>query len=136
MKQLDNTPIAHSILNIMAKQPIWLTYSLWLTLLMGQGCVPHSDFPAISSKNFNLSSVNISPDLSKGKTQARHCQYSFLFFTFGEATNLENALDAALQAKRAEILLEAEVSWQFVWIPILYTQECWKVEGIAYDVYY
>jgi hypothetical protein len=89
----------------------------------------------ISSKNINLSNVEIRTDRSKGHTQGRDCHYAVLFFTIGEPSNLEQALDEALLAKRAEVLIDADVSWQFVWIPFIYTQECWKVEGTAYDIF-
>jgi hypothetical protein len=95
----------------------------------------HSEFTLISSKNVNLNKVKINTNKSKGQTQGRACHYAVLFFTIGEPTNLDKALDEALLAKRAEVLLEADVSWQFVWIPFIYTQECWKVEGTAYDIF-
>ena len=95
----------------------------------------HSDFTLISSKNVNLNNVKINTNNSKGQTEGRHCHYAVLFFTIGEPTNLEKALDEALLVKMAEVLLDADVSWQFVWIPFIYTQECWKVEGTAYDIF-
>ena len=104
------------------------------TLVICQGCVSHSDFTLISSKNFRLTNVKINPHKNRGKTEGRHCHYAVLFFTIGEPTDLETALDEALLIKRAEILVNADVYWQFVWIPFLYTQECWKVEGTAYDI--
>jgi hypothetical protein len=112
-----------------------LAIAICLTLLVSQGCMSHSDFTVISSKNINVSNVKIATGKSKGQTQGRHCHYAVLFFTIGEPTNLEKALDAALLAKRAEVLIDAEVNWQFVWIPFIYTQECWKVEGTAYDIF-
>ena len=106
-----------------------------VTLLVSQGCMSHSQFPVISSKNINLGKVNIHANQGKGQTKGRHCHYAVLFFTIGETTNLDMALDEALLKKRAEVLINADVHWQFVWIPFLYTQECWKVEGTTYDIF-
>ena len=117
------------------KRSVLLAISICLSLLVSQGCFSRSDFTLISSKNVNLSKVKINKNKSKGRTQGKHCHHAILFFTIGEPTNLEKALDEALLAKRAEVLLDADVNWQFVWIPFLYTQECWKVEGTAYDIF-
>ncbi len=118
----------------MMKRPALLLIFICLLLLVSQGCLSHSDFTIISSKTLNLNNVKIHPKHNKGPTQGQHCQYTVLFFTIGASTDLEKAVDQALLAKRAEVLIDADVSWQFVWIPIIYTQECWKVEGTAYDV--
>lgn len=114
-------------------------YALWtiaigLTLLVSQGCMSQSDFTVISNKKIRLSNVKLSADNRRGQTHGRHCHYAVLFFTIGEPTNLERALDEALLAKRAEVLIDADVHWQFVWIPFIYTQECWTVEATAYDI--
>ena len=114
---------------------VLLLMATCVTLLVGQGCMSHSHFPVISSRDINLGKVNIHANKSKGQTAGRHCHYAVLFFTIGEVTNLDMALHEALVKKRAEVLTNADVYWQFVWIPFLYTQECWKVEGTAYDIF-
>ena len=106
-----------------------------VTLFVTAGCVSHSELGVLSNKGLNLGHVQVNPHSSKGRTQSRHCHYAVLFFTIGEPTDLEKALDEALREKRAKVLLNADVNWQFIWIPFLYTQECWKVEGDAYDIF-
>jgi len=117
------------------RRPAWLAISLCLTFLLCQSCLSHSEFPVISSKDIHLSNVRIKIYKSKGQTQGRDCHYAILFFTIGEPSNLEKALEEALMAKRADVLLDADVHWQFVWVPFIYTQECWKVKGTAYEIF-
>ena len=79
-----------------------------------------------------MGNVIIDENENRGRTQGEHCQYTILVFTIGEPSDLEKALDMALLAKRANVLVNAVVRWRFVWIPLIYTQECWLAEGDAY----
>lgn len=117
------------------RQPAWLVIFLFLAFLLCQGCLSHSEFSVISSKDIPLNHVRLKMYKVKGETQGENCHYAILFFTIGEPSNLEKALQESLLAKRADVLLDADVHWQFVWIPFIYTQECWKVEGTAYEVF-
>ena len=99
------------------------------------GCASRSDFTAISSKNVNLSSIQIDHSKTKGKTTGEDCQHVIILFpTSGDAT-LDEALDKALEAKQANLLLDAVVNWNSFYIPLIYGQTCWNIEGDAYDTY-
>jgi len=112
-------------------------YYLYLCLFafVLTGCATRSDFSAISSKNVNLSNIQIDRSRLKGRTTGEDCQHIIVLFpTSGQAT-LDEALDRALETKRANLLLDAVVHWNFFYIPYIYGQTCWKVEGEAYDTY-
>ena len=112
-----------------------LTILVILGVLVLSGCASRSDFTAISSKNVNLSNASIDPNSAKGRTSGENCQQIIILFPVGGPATLDEALDQALEAKNANLLLDAVVDWNFFFIPYIYGQECWKVEGDAYDTY-
>ncbi|MGR8951537.1 MAG: hypothetical protein ACU83V_03890 [Gammaproteobacteria bacterium] len=97
------------------------------------GCSTRSDFTAISGKNVNISDLRIEPKMAKGRTSGEDCMHMVLFFPNKMFPTLDEALDKAMEAKQANLLLDAVVQWNFFIVPLLYAQECWKVEGVAYD---
>jgi len=109
-------------------------FSLLLVILM-QGCASRSDLTAISSKNVNLSDVRIDHSKAKGRTSGEDCTHIILFIPTGGPPTLDEAIDRALEAKQANLLLDAVVSWHAFYIPLIYGQHCWKAEGEAYDTY-
>lgn len=104
---------------------------LILTLLAG--CATRSDFTVISGKNVNLSDIKLEPKMAKGRTSGEDCKHKVLFFFNKMYPTLDEALDKAMEAKQANLLLDAVVRWNYFFIPLLYSQECWKAEGVAYD---
>lgn len=116
------------------KRYILLALVMCLTLLFCQGCFSRSNFTAISSAILNVKRVKIDKKNYRGRTDAELCNYGVLFFSIGDPPDVEKVLDAALVAKRANVLIDAVVRWRFVLIPILYSHECWLVEGEAYVV--
>ena len=116
----------------MMKQFVLWALTICFPLLVSQGCLSRSDFTVISNREVNLGKMVLEEENNRGPTQGQHCHYTFLVFTIGEPSDLEKALDTALLAKRANVLVDAIVRWRFVWIPLIYTQECWLAEGVAY----
>ena len=104
-------------------------------LLLISGCASRSDFTAISGKNVNLSTLKIDPKKNKGRTQGEDCQRIIIFIPTSGPPTLDEALDRALEAKRANLMLDAVVDWHSFYIPYIYGETCWKVEGDAYDTY-
>lgn len=98
------------------------------------GCASRSDLTAISSKNVNLSNIKIDHKKVLGRAVGENCEHIIVFVPTGQAT-LDEALDRALETKQANLLLDAVVNWSFFYIPYIYGQECWNVEGDAYDTY-
>jgi len=106
-----------------------------LGVIVLSGCATRSDFTAISSKNVNLSNIQIDRSRLKGRTTGEDCQHIIILFPTGGPPTLDEALDKALETKQANLLLDAVVNWNSFYIPYVYGETCWKVEGDAYDTY-
>ena len=99
------------------------------------GCATRSDFTAISGKNVNLSNIKVDKSMSKGRASGEDCTHIIIFIPTGGPPNLEEALDRALDSKKANLLLDAVVRFHRFYIPLIYGQSCWKAEGVAYDTF-
>jgi len=108
---------------------------IFFIFLTSLGCASRSDFTAISSKNVNLSNIKLDPTKRKGRTSGEDCTHIIIIIPTGGPPTLDEALDQALEAKGANLLLDAVVNWSFWIIPYVYGQECWNVEGEAYNTY-
>ena len=99
-------------------------------------CATRSDFTAISGKNVNLTDIRIDRSKSKGRSYGEDCQRIIIIIpTSLSQPTLDEALDQALEAKKANVLLDAVVNFHSYYIPYIYGETCWKVEGDAYDTY-
>jgi hypothetical protein len=115
-------------------------YFCWVLLItfcmaMVSGCFSRGDFTAISGKNVNLSSLKVDRTMAKGRTSGEDCQHTVIIFPTSGPSTLDEALDRALEPKQANLLLDAVVKWHNFYIPYIYGQNCWKVEGVAYDTF-
>jgi len=117
------------------RQLTLLAFEAALTLSLVSGCATRSDFTAISGKNVNLSSVKVDKSQAKGRTTGEDCQHIVIFIPTSGPPTLDEALDHALEAKQANLLVDAVVKHNWFYIPYIYGQECWKAEGVAYDTY-
>ncbi len=110
---------------------------LWSTLPLAMlaSCATRSDFTAISGKNVNLANMKIDKSMAKGRTSGEDCTHIIIFIPTGGPATLDEALDRALEAKQANLLMDAVVRYHWFYIPYIYGQECWKAEGVAYDTY-
>lgn len=109
---------------------------LVLLLAVGiSGCATRSDFSAISSKNINVSNLELKKQDSLGKVSGEDCKHIIIFIPTKLAPSIEEALDNALSVKGGNILLDATAKYHNFYIPYLYGQECWNISGEAYDTY-
>ncbi len=99
------------------------------------GCATRSDFTAISGKNVNLSNIKVDKSMSKGRAMGEDCQHIIILIPTSGPPTLDEALDRSLESKQANLLLDAVVKWHMFAIPLIYRQECWKAEGVAYDTF-
>jgi len=98
------------------------------------GCASRSDFTAISGKNVNLSNLKVDKSMSKGRASGEDCQHSIIGIPTSGPPTLDEALDRALETKQANLLLDAVVKYHFFTL-IIYGQQCWQAEGVAYDTF-
>jgi hypothetical protein len=75
------------------------------------GCASRGDFTAISGKNVNLSNLKVDRTMSKGRTSGEDCTHIIIFIPTSGPPTLDEALDRALEAKQANLLLDAVVKW-------------------------
>lgn len=99
------------------------------------GCATRSDFSAISSKNINISNLELKKQDSLGKVSGEDCKHIIVFFPTKVAPSIEEALDNAFSVNGGNILLDATAKYHNFYIPYLYGQECWNITGEAYDTY-
>lgn len=118
----------------MRKHFVWMI-SLILILVVLGGCASRGDFTAISGKNVNLSNLKVDRTMSKGRTSGEDCTHIIIFIPTSGPPTLDEALDRALEAKQANLLLDAVVKWHSFYIPYIYGQTCWQVEGMSYDTF-
>ena len=109
--------------------------SIAFSLSMISGCASRGDFTAISGKNVNLSCLKVDRTMAKGRTSGEHCQHIISFFPMGARATLDEALARALEAKQSNLLLDAVVRFHSFYIPYIYGQTCWNIEGVAYDTF-
>jgi hypothetical protein len=107
---------------------------IFLFAIIFSGCASRSDFTAISSKNVNVSNIQIDRAKSKGKATGEDCTVYLFLWPVGGRPTLDEALDNALEPKQANILFDAVANWNIFHL-LIAGQECWKVEGEAYDSY-
>ncbi len=110
-------------------------YLLLFALAMS-GCTTfRGDFTALSTKNVNLSNFQLDRSTSKGRTSGEDCQYIISFIPTSGLPQLDQAIDNALENKRANILLDAVVEYSDFYLPLIYGERCWSVKGDAHDSY-
>jgi len=105
-----------------------------VTILLG-GCTWHGDFSAVASKNVNLDDMRIDRSLSKGRVAGKDCQHIVILIPTGGPPTLEEAVDRAVEPVNANLLTDASVDFYYFYIPLIYGQSCWLVEGDAYDTF-
>ncbi len=110
--------------------------TLVIVTLGGCAASTRSDFTALSGKNINVADVKVTRGMVKGNASGEDCQNRVLGIGLNGDGNasLDQALDNALNSSHSNLLLNAVVehSW-FNLLRPLYTQDCWKVNGVAHD---
>ncbi len=98
-----------------------------LSLFLLSGCVTRlTDFTAISTKNLNI-------DVKKeGRVEGKDCANLLLGLIPVTGTfvpNLKEAIDDALEKGKGDVLIDGVVYHKVIFIPLVFTQSCYKVEG-------
>lgn len=112
--------------------------TLVIVTLGGCATSTRSDFTALSGKNINVADVKVTRNMVKGNASGEDCQNRVLGIGLNGDGNasLDQAVDNALNSAHGNLLLNAVVdhSW-FNLLNPLYSQDCWKVNGVAHDTY-
>ena len=110
-----------------------LTKFCWIMILSFLLCscaIRHGDFTVLSNKLIDVQNFDLN-DTNRKTVVGEDIQHIiFLFPTSGPPT-LEGALDNAFDKSSGDVLTDAVIkSWGF-YIPYLYGQCGWKVEGTS-----
>lgn len=108
---------------------------LFITLMLSSlvGCTTYSRFSAISAKNINTTDLQVEGHMLKGIGRGEHCQHIIFFIPTSAEATLDQALDNALESQSSNLLLNANVKHNWFYIFPIYGQNCWKIDGVAYD---
>jgi len=100
-----------------------------LLMLLFTGCINRiGDFTIASTKNINIKSETFKVDTSH-RTEGSDTIYIIVFIPTGTA-NMKDAMDKAIDnAPNAVGLTNVTVKQGFWWIPFIYGQEWYTVEG-------
>ena len=112
-----------------------MRHTFLIAMVTLSACSVRNDFTAISGKNVNLSQINIDKKHSLGKAYGEDCQSRIIFFPTSGPATFDEALDKAQDSKQANLLVDAVVKHERISIPLIYGNECWKVEGTAYETF-
>lgn len=99
-------------------------------LATSAGCVTHSHFEALSTESvpllgYQLEGARRIPNVaSEVRTQ------TFLWIpTSTQSPTLQAAIDGALRRGGGNVMVDVEVEHWWVFVPFLYGQEGWRVQG-------
>ena len=112
----------------MMRAPIrWL---LAVPLLTSAGCVTHSHFEALSTERvpflgYQLEGARRVPDV----TSEVRTQTILWIPTNTQSPTLQGAIDGALKRGGGNVLVDVDVEHWWVFVPFLYGQEGWRVQG-------
>jgi hypothetical protein len=109
--------------------------SALLALVAAAGCATRSDLTAVSTKNVKLDPLRLDPARAKGRVSGEDCTHIIIIIPASGPPTIDEAIDRALESKRANLMTDAVVRWSFFWIPYIYGKECWRAEGEAYDTF-
>jgi hypothetical protein len=98
-----------------------------LVFLLNTGCtIRMTDFTAISTKNLHL------PAEKGNRVTGEDCAnllFGLIPLTGTFQPNLKEAIDQAIEAGNGDVLIDGVLYNSIVFIPLLFTQVCYTVEG-------
>ena len=99
-------------------------------LVWSAGCATHSHFEALSTERvpflgYQLEGARRVPDVA---AEVR-TQTIFWIPTNTKPPTLQDAVDAALKRGGGNVLVDVDVEHWWVFVPFLYGQEGWRVQG-------
>jgi hypothetical protein len=92
-------------------------------------------FTAVSSKDVNVSSIKLTHSMMKGHGVGEDCTDIIGFIPDKGPPNMKEAMDRALESKKGTLLLNARIEQTSYYIPLIFGQNCYTVEGDVYDTF-
>jgi hypothetical protein len=88
------------------------------------------DFTVLTTKNINLSNFSTKDNLSAGTERVSGSDVSHMICVFPtKVPNFKDAIDDAIEQGNCDLLSEAVIRYEFFYIPLIYGQEKFVVEG-------
>jgi hypothetical protein len=101
-----------------------------LTFLLCSCAVRHGDFTVLSNKLIDTQNFDLN-DIDRHTVVGEEVQHVIVFVPTRSRPTLEGALDNAFDQSSGDVLTDAVIkSWNF-YLPFIYGQAGWKVEGTA-----
>ncbi len=82
----------------------------------------------------HLNDLRIDAKDSKGRVHGEDCKYIIIIFPTG-VPNPKQAVDQALQSNNTQLLLNAQLTYEWFYIPAIFGKNCWIAEGDSYDTF-
>ncbi len=103
---------------------------IMLSFLLCSCSVRHGDFTVLSNRLIDTQNFDLN-DTNRHAVVGKDVQHIIIFIPIGGPPTLEGALDNAFDQSDGDALTDAVIeSWGF-YIPLIYGQAGWKVEGTS-----
>ncbi len=113
------------------KRLVSIIAGLSLINLLLLGCVQHvGNFSGLATGTYRSENINPSSLVSKD-VKAESCRSIIIFIPTG-VPKLDEAVAEATSKNNGDFMMNARVYNSFWWIPYIYGQTCWVVEGDVY----
>jgi hypothetical protein len=113
----------------MNKTIVFFTLSILLYLCCTGCAVRHGDFTVLSNKLIRVSEFELDKTNRTKNVAGQQVQHIIIFIPTSGPPTLEGAIDDALEKGGGDVMTDAVVSSWGWYIPYIYGQFGWKVEG-------
>ncbi len=105
---------------------------LLLSLVLLPSCsVSHGNFTVMSNKLFDTDNLNVSNKTRQKNVVGKDVSHIIFFVPTKSNPNLNDALNDAFRRTDTDVMTDVEVTAWGWWIPYLYGQFGWTIEGDA-----
>ena len=103
---------------------------LVLTCLFAMGCTSTiGDFTLLTSKNINLANFSATDELASSEVVVGEDSADIICIFPTGIPNLKEAVDRAIEKNDSRLLTNVRLKYSFFYIPYIYGQEKYTVEG-------
>ena len=113
------------------KRSVSIIAGLFLVSLLFSGCVQHiGNFSALATGTYRAENINSKALVAKD-VRGESCRSIILFIPTG-VPKLDEAVSEAVAKNNGDFMMNARAYNTFWWIPYIYGQTCWRIEGDVY----